>query len=104
MDDLGISLNWASKKEHVPNIEWLNRTAKGHVQSSWEDMSFKRISKWMIMNIVPTDIFWLDAFLPSKNGAGLSNTKGPGKLVLGNVMEHKKVLHLHIGEYVPVYQ
>ena len=34
LDDLGISLNCVSKKEHVTYIEWSNRTIKERVRSN----------------------------------------------------------------------
>ena len=43
----------------------------------------------MIVHLVTSAIFWLNAFLPSTPGAGLSDTKGPGKLILGNTVDYK---------------
>ena len=57
MADLGISLNCASKKECVPNIEQFNRNVKEIVQSSQAAIHFKRIYKLMITHIVATAIF-----------------------------------------------
>ena len=58
----------------------------------------------IIVHLFATDIFWLNAFPPSKPGAGLSNTKVPRQLILGTVMDYKKVLCLHPGEYIQIYQ
>ena len=41
MADLRISLNCASKKEHIPDIERFDQTVKGRVQSAQEAMHFK---------------------------------------------------------------
>ena len=41
-DDIGISLNCASKKEHVPDIERFNRTVKKRARSSQSAMTFKK--------------------------------------------------------------
>ena len=35
MTNIGISLNFASKKERVPDIEQFNWAVKEHVRSSW---------------------------------------------------------------------
>ena len=58
----------------------------------------------MIVHIVASAIFWLNKFPPSTPGTGLSDTKGPGKLILGNTDYYKKVCRLHPGEYVQVHQ
>ena len=91
MYNLGISLNCTPNKEHVPDIELFNRNVKEYVEYSQEAMTFKRISKLMIVNIVATAIFWIIAFTSSKPGTGMSNTKGPGQIVLVIVVGYKKV-------------
>ena len=77
MDDIGISLNCASKKEHVPDIEQFNRTTRERVRSSWAAMHFKRIYKLMIVYLLATAIFLRNVFPPPQPGTVLSNTKGP---------------------------
>ena len=58
----------------------------------------------MIVHPVASEMFWLNEFPPSTPGAGLSDTIGTGKLILGNNADYKKVFHLQPGEYVQVYQ
>ena len=58
----------------------------------------------MIVHLVTPDMFWLNDFTPSKPGAGLSNTKGPGQLILENAVDHKKVCCLHPGKYAQIHQ
>ena len=41
---------------------------------------------------------------PSTSGAGLSDTKGLGKIVLGNTVNYKKICRLQSGEYVQLHQ
>ena len=48
--------------------------------------------------------FLLDDFPPTKPGAGLSNTKGSGKLAPGTSVYYKFFCLLHTGEYIQVYQ
>ena len=90
MTALGIKLKFASKKEHVPEIERFIRTIKERVRSARSTMPFKRISKIMIVHLVASAIFWLNEFPPSTPGAGLSDTKGPGQLILGNTVNYKR--------------
>ena len=58
----------------------------------------------MIVHLVASTIFWLNAFPPSTPGAGLSDTKGPGQLILGNTVNYKTFCRLQPGEYVQVHQ
>ena len=97
MADIGISLNFASKKEHVPKIDQFNRNSKERVRYARAAMHFKRISKLMIIHIVATAIFWLNIFPPLKPGAGMSNTKVPIQLVPGTVVDFKKFCRLQLG-------
>ena len=104
MTALGINPNFASKKEHVPEIEHFIRTVKERVRYYRATMPFKQISKIMIVHLVASAVLWLDAFPPSTPGAGLSDTKGPGQLILGNTVNYKKVFRLQPGKYVQVHQ
>ena len=101
---LGINLKCASKKEHVPEIERFIQTVKERVRSAQSTMPFKRISNLIIVHLVASFIFWINAFPPSTPGAGLSDTKGPGQLILGNTVDYKKVCRIYPGEYVQVHQ
>ena len=58
----------------------------------------------MTVHLVASAIFWINAFPSSKPGAGLPDTKVPGQLLLGNIVNYKKVCRLHPGEYVQVHQ
>ena len=51
----------------------------------------------MIVHLVASDIFWLNAFPTSTPGAVLSDTKGPGQLILVNTADYKEVCHLQPG-------
>ena len=48
----------------------------------------------MIVNLVASAIFWIDAFPPSTPGAGLLDTNCPGQLILGNTVDYKNVCRL----------
>ena len=104
MTDLGMNLNCASKKEHVPGIERFILTFKERVRSARATMPLKRISKLMIVNIFASTIFWLNVFPPSTSGIIMSDRKGPRQLILGDTVDYKKVCRLQPGEYVQVHQ
>ena len=104
MNALGIILKFASKKEHVPEIERFIRTVMERVRSAQATMLFKRIYKLMIVHLVASAIFWINAFPPSTPGAGMSEKKGPGQFILGNTVDYRKVCRLQPVEYVQVHQ
>ena len=58
----------------------------------------------MIVNLVASDIFWLNAFPTSTPGVGLSDTKFSGQLILGKTVDCKNVCRLQTGEYFQVHQ
>ena len=58
----------------------------------------------MIVHLVTSAIFWINAFPPLTHGAVLSDTKGPGQLILGNTVDYKNIYRLQPGEYVQVHQ
>ena len=60
----GINLKCSSKKEHVPEIELFIRTVKERVRYAQSTMTFKKISKLMIVHLVAPTIFWLNVFPP----------------------------------------
>ena len=45
----------------------------------------------MIVNLVASPMFWINIFTPLTPGAGLSDTKGPGQIVLGTIFDKKKL-------------
>ena len=88
MADLGISPNFASKKEHVPETERFNQTIKERVRSDRSYMPLKRIYKLIIVHIFSTAIFWFVAFPLSKHGAVLCNTN------LGGPTQNMSIFHI----------
>ena len=104
MTALGINLNCASKKEHVPEIERFIWAVKERVRSSRSTVLFKLISKLVIVHLVASAIFWLDLFPSSTPGAGLLYTKGTEQLILANTINYKMVCRLHPGEHFQVHQ
>ena len=104
MTALGIKLNCSYKKEHAPETERFIRNVKERVRSARSTMPFKRTSKLMIVHLVASTLVWINEFPPSTPGSGISYTKGPGQLILGNKFDYKKVCCLHSGEYVQVHQ
>ena len=101
---LGINLKCASKIEYVPKIERFIRTVKERARSARATITFKRISMLMIVNNSTSAILWIHVFTPSKPGAGISDTKCPRQLFLGNMVNYKKFCRLQSREYVQLHQ
>ena len=66
--------------------------------------TFQKTSKLIIVHLVVTAIFLLNAFPPSKPDARFSNSKVPGNIFLGTIVDYKKVCRLHPGEHLQVHQ
>ena len=94
MTALGINLKCASKANHVPEIERFIRTVKERVRSARATIPFKGIPKLMIVHLVASANFWINAFPPSTPGSGLSDTKGPGQFIFLNTVDYKKFCRL----------
>ena len=58
----------------------------------------------MIVHLVSSSGFWLNALPPSTPDAGLSDTKVPQQIILGNTVDYKNVCRFQPGEYVQVHQ
>ena len=52
----------------------------------------------------PEDLIFGDFNDQPIPSTGLSDTKGPGQLILGNTVEYKEVCRLYPGEYVKLHQ
>ena len=101
---LDINLNCAPQKEHVPEIERFIRTVKERIIPAHDAMTFKRIFKLMIVHLVASTIFWIDAHPSSAPDTVPPDIKVPGQLLLRTVVKYKKVFRLYPGEYVQVHQ
>ena len=100
MDDLGISLNFMSKRKNILKIEQLNITAKECIQSACLAMPFN-FFKLMIIHLVATTTFCQNIFLLSKAGAGLSNIKDYRQIVLGNVVDCNNIFPPSVRQICP---
>ena len=104
MTALGINLNCASKNEHVPEIDCFIQTFKKRIRSARATTPLKRISNLTKVHLVASATFCLNKIPPSTPGAGLSDTKVPGNVILGNTIDNKKFYCLQLEEYVQVHQ
>ena len=60
--DLGIWLNNTSRNKHVPEVEQYIHTLKEHVRDCYNILPIDKYPRWLIIKMVPTQNFWLNAF------------------------------------------
>ena len=47
---------------------------------------------------------WINDFLPSRDGVGILNNKGPGQFLIGVTVDYNKLLRLQPREYLQVHE
>ena len=68
LTELGITLNETSRDEHVGDIEWYIHTVKEHMWAIYNTLPFQNIPAWLVIEMMKTTVFWLNAF-PVMGGA-----------------------------------
>ena len=63
--ELQININICSNNEHVGEIERLNRTIKERARRIYNALTFKRLPRRMIVELIALVIFWMNALQPS---------------------------------------
>jgi len=86
--NMGISLNIASRNEHVPEVERYIRTIKERVRVIAVSLPFKKYPPRLIAEIVYNVIFWLNSFLHNN---GVHATISPRTLVTGLATDYHKL-------------
>jgi hypothetical protein len=98
---LGISLNVASRDEHVPEIERFIRTVKERTRCIYNTLKFKRMPPRIIIEMVYHSVFWLNMF-PATDG--ISKTMSPRSIIAGLKLDYHKHCQLEFGTYVQVHE
>jgi len=78
--DMGITLNVASRNEHVPEIERYIRTVKERVQAIAVLLPFAKYPPRLIAEMVYNVVFWLNSF---PHNDGVHATISPRTLITG---------------------
>ena len=66
--DMGITLNVASRNEHVPEIKRYIRTVKERVRAIAISLPFTKYPPRLVAEMVYNAVFWLNSF-PHRDGA-----------------------------------
>ena len=99
--DMGIKLKVCSREDHIPGAEHNIRTIKDRVRCVLNILPFKKVPDRMLINMVYSSVFWLNAF-PCKNG--VSKQLSPRLIVTGNRIDYNKHCTLECGQYVQTHE
>ena len=95
--DIGIKLNVYFREDHIPWAKRNIRTIKDIVRCVLNMLPFKKVLSRMLINVVYSSVFWLNAF-PCKNV--VSNQLSPRLIVTDNNIDYNKHYNLKYGQYV----
>ena len=98
---MGITLNVASRNEHIPEVERYIRTIKERVRAIASVLPFKKYPPRLIAEMVYNVVFWLNTF-PHKDS--VHTTISPRTLITGLAIDYHKHCKLAFGTYVQVHE
>ena len=99
--DLRICLNTTSQDEHVPEVEQYIRTLKECVRACYNILPFDKYPCCLIIEMVYTQNFWLNAF---PHVDGISQMMSLKEIITGfkvNILQHCK---LEFGDYMQTHE
>ena len=99
--DMGITLNVASRNEHLPEAERYIRTIMKRVRMIASTLPFKKYPPRLIAEIVYTVILWLNSF---PHNDGVHATISPSTLITGLAIDYHKHCKMAFGTYVKVHE
>ncbi|VEU38525.1 unnamed protein product [Pseudo-nitzschia multistriata] len=98
---LGITPNFVSQDEHVPEIERYIRTIKELVRGIQCTLPYKRLPGRVTIELVASQVFWWNC-LPKPTG--VSATMSPRTIITGLTVDYSKHMKLQFGEYVQTHE
>jgi len=99
--DMGITLNCASRNEHVPEVERYIRTIKERVRAIASVLPFKQYPPRLVAEMVYNAVFWLNTF---PHNDGIHSTISPRTLITGLAIDYHKHCRLAFGTYIQVHE
>ena len=95
------NLNTAAADEHVPDIERQIRTIKDSTRSTYRMLPFRRIPRIMLIHLVKTAVFWLNA-VPTNDG--ITQRYSPRYILTGQHVLASKHAVIPFGAYVQTHE
>jgi hypothetical protein len=99
--EMGIRLNKCSRKEHVPVAERRIRTLKERCQSVCNALPFTKLLGMLVVQMVGTCNFWLNAHPPKD---GVSWKVNPQEPITGVKIDCNKHVRAEFGEHMQVHE
>jgi hypothetical protein len=96
-DGWGITMNYATANEHVPQAERNNRTIQERIRATYHNLPFAMIPKVMIRYLTITSTEKLNYF-PAKGG--ISPYYSPHVILTGRAIDYSKHCQIPFGAYV----
>ena len=95
-----IKLNLTADDKHEPYIERFNRTIKERYRMGITGVSFIKLRKKMVVELVYTTIFWYNFTIPE------NYTLGPGAIILGQTYDYNMLCGegSKFGEYMQTHE
>ena len=86
LSQIGLSLNIASRNEHVPEVERYIRSIKERIREITNTLPFKKYPPRLIAEMVYNIMFWMNSF-PHKGGVHATK---PRTLLTGLAIDYNK--------------
>ena len=98
---LGVTLNEASRDEHVGEIERFIRTVKERMRAIYNTLPFQKIPARLVAEMAKACMFWLNSLLPQNN---FGNALSLRTIVTGQRLDFKRHCRFQLGEYVQTHE
>ena len=98
---LGVTLNEASRDEHIGEIERFIRTVKQWMRAIYNTLPFQKIPTQLSAEMAKACVFWLNS-LPLQSNFG--NELSPRTIVMGQRLDFKRHCRFQFGEYVQTHE
>ena len=100
LQEMGIIGNFATRSEHVPEIERQIQVLKERARACRHTLPFKYLPRLIVIEMMNNYALWLNVF-PPKGGV---STISPRTLITGEKFDHTKHCKLPFGAYAQVHK
>ena len=97
----GAIINIVSRDKHVEDIEQYIRVLKEKARCYWAMLPFEKIPKRMVVHILLTVSFYVNAFAPK---SGISDHMSPMTIVEGVKLDYNKHFKVIPGKYAQTFE
>ena len=98
---LGVTLNEASRDEHVGEIERFIRTVKERMRAIYNTLPFQKIPAQLVAEMAKACVLWLNSLLPQNN---FGNALSPCTIVTDQRLDFKRHCRFQFSEYIQTHE